>query len=75
MMLLYDQRNQQTKQWDVKHLRGYGQNDGTFSFETGRNSSDPEKTYFFEVGVLVVCVNERPLFRLVVQLDPTHAGI
>eukprot|EP00729_Bicosta_minor_P009758 gene9758-4619_t len=32
-----------------KHLRGYGQNDGTFSFETGRKSSDPEKTYFFEV--------------------------
>ena len=32
-----------------KFMRGYGQSDGVFSFETGRSSPGGVKTYFFRV--------------------------
>ncbi len=35
----------------IKFLRGYGQADGIFSFETGRKCPGGVKTYFFRILV------------------------
>ena len=38
-------------EFDIKWLRGYGQTEQTFSFETGRKCPTGPKTYFYTVKV------------------------
>ena len=50
--------HQEQMKWSIKYLRGYGQNDGLFSFETGRKCPFGSKVYFFEVKVRPASPNE-----------------
>jgi len=49
LLFIDTNEHQEQMKWSIKYLRGYGQNDGLFSFETGRKCPFGSKVYFFEV--------------------------